>query len=325
MTDIATATASANEPASWDRRPGEVLLAGYLATALLGDGVRCETWLCWSERHLAFVAVKLPRPTEVASSGARAALRREASALAAAHHPALPHLLDAQPDALVPHLVTELIEGPTLAALVDDEGPLEPDEVVLIGIQLAVALHHLHTVAGLVHLDVTPGNIVLRDGRPVLLDLGIASPVGSASPSRPGPRHARLPVAGAAPPAAGHPGHGRVRPRCHARRAAPRDTAPEATAPQPPWRTAPDRPAGVTGRDARPPPPRRSDVSTGVGLGGRPPARRPPAGRGRRSPGARLRLVARRRPRGRGRPARRAPGPRRPLRRAVRHPATAHR
>ncbi|MFL6191946.1 MAG: protein kinase domain-containing protein [Actinomycetes bacterium] len=66
-----------------------------------------------------------------------------------------------------------------------DEGPFHPIDVLLVGMQLAAALGHLHD-RGLARLDVKPGNVVLRDGRPVLIDLGLARPVGE-----PAGRHRR--------------------------------------------------------------------------------------------------------------------------------------
>ena len=50
-------------------------------------------------------------------------------------------------------------------------------DVVLLGLQLAGALRHLHRHR-LVHLDVKPGNAVVRHGRAVLLDLGALTPDG---------------------------------------------------------------------------------------------------------------------------------------------------
>jgi len=56
-------------------------------------------------------------------------------------------------------------------------------DVLLTGMQLAAARGHLHG-RGLAHLDVKPGNVVLRGGRPVLIDLGLARPVGEAPAGR---------------------------------------------------------------------------------------------------------------------------------------------
>jgi eukaryotic-like serine/threonine-protein kinase len=164
---------------SWAWPPGHELAPGLLAWALLGDGRRCETWLAWDLGRWCPVAVKLPRPRQ----GARAVagLAQEAAVAGATAHPGIRRLLEARLDAPVPRLVFEYVEGPTLDDALAGDGPFHPVDVLLTGMQLAAALGHLHG-RGLAHLDVKPGNVVLRDGRPVLIDLGLARPVGEAPP-----------------------------------------------------------------------------------------------------------------------------------------------
>jgi serine/threonine protein kinase len=166
----------APEP-TWSWSPGDELATGLLAWALLGDGRRCETWLAWDLGRWCPVAVKLPRPGQ----GARAVsgLAAEAQVAAAVAHPGIRRLLDDRLDQPRPHLVFEYVEGPTLDDALAGEGPFHPVDVLLVGMQLAAALGHLHG-RGLAHLDLKPGNVVLRDGRPVLIDLGLARPVGEA-------------------------------------------------------------------------------------------------------------------------------------------------
>jgi serine/threonine protein kinase len=136
------------------------------------------------------VAVKAPRPG--GPTRAVAALAREARVAGPTAHPGIRRLLESRLDQPLPHLVFEYVEGPTLDDALADEGPFHPIDVLLTGLQLAAALGHLHD-RGLAHLDVKPGNVVLRDGRPVLIDLGLARPVGE-----PAGRHRR-----GSPPAAG--------------------------------------------------------------------------------------------------------------------------
>ena len=161
---------------SWSWAPGQELAPGLLAWALLGDGRRCETWLAWDLGRWCPVAVKLPRPGS-GTARAVAALAQEAQVAGATAHPGLRRLLEARLDRPLPHLAFEYVEGPTLDDALADEGPFHPVDVLLTGMQLAAALGHLHG-RGLAHLDLKPGNVVLRDGRPVLIDLGLARPVG---------------------------------------------------------------------------------------------------------------------------------------------------
>jgi serine/threonine protein kinase len=73
-----------------------------------------------------------------------------------------------------PFVVTDLVEGPTLAERIASGPPLAPGAVRRLGAHLADALAYVHS-AGIVHRDVKPANVLLGDGgRPRLADFGIA-------------------------------------------------------------------------------------------------------------------------------------------------------
>ena len=71
------------------------------------------------------------------------------------------------------YLVQELVEGPTLRELLRQQGPPGPDAAVRIVRDLADAVSAVHA-EGILHRDLKPDNVVMRDGRPVLLDFGVA-------------------------------------------------------------------------------------------------------------------------------------------------------
>jgi eukaryotic-like serine/threonine-protein kinase len=180
----ACAVVKSRVESSWACKPGQELVPGSWAWALLGDGRRCETWLAWSRLRWGPVAIKLPRPDQV-NERSRQALAREADAVLPLAHPSIQRLLEVRLDARVPHLVFEYVEGPTLASLLDDRGALPPRDVVRLGLQIGSALHYLHEL-GIGHLDLKPQNIAVRDGRAVLLDFDLAQRFGAReSESRP--------------------------------------------------------------------------------------------------------------------------------------------
>lgn len=72
-----------------------------------------------------------------------------------------------------PYLVMELCRD-SLRDRVVRSGPLPPAEVAEIGHLLAATLAELHG-KGLAHLDVTPGNVLFQDGRPLLSDFGLCA------------------------------------------------------------------------------------------------------------------------------------------------------
>lgn len=153
---------------------------GYALLGVLGAGA---TATVWRARRLADglpVAVKVTAPRD----GRMAEALQEAGLLARVRHPHVVHLYDVLPLAAgegeppAVALVTQLAAGGSLAQVLARRGLLSPGELVTVLAPVAGALADLHQL-GVVHGDVSTGNIVFReDGMPLLADLGTARIVG---------------------------------------------------------------------------------------------------------------------------------------------------
>jgi serine/threonine protein kinase len=75
----------------------------------------------------------------------------------------------------------DFVDGRSLREVLEDDGPLAPDEAAAVARQIALALDHAHA-AKILHRDVKPGNVILRaDGTAVLVDFGNAEALGEAA------------------------------------------------------------------------------------------------------------------------------------------------
>ncbi|WP_347403528.1 protein kinase [Micromonospora sp. WMMD967] len=125
------------------------------------------------------VAVKVLLPSLVADQEFTARFRAEARMLAALRHPGVVPVHDVGQAVLadgsqVDYLVMEYVEGEPLSARVRAAGRLDAATAMSVLAQAADALHTAH-LAGIVHRDVKPGNLLVKaDGTVVLVDFGIA-------------------------------------------------------------------------------------------------------------------------------------------------------
>ncbi|MFO0585250.1 MAG: bifunctional serine/threonine-protein kinase/universal stress protein [Anaeromyxobacter sp.] len=97
----------------------------------------------------------------------------EAMVMAALQGPAVPRFVAAGDVAVLPYIVMEHVDARPLQEWAD-RAPLPADEVARLGAALATAVHLLHQQEA-IHLDLKPGNVLVRPGgEAVLVDFGLA-------------------------------------------------------------------------------------------------------------------------------------------------------
>jgi hypothetical protein len=131
------------------------------------------------------VAVKAVHPHIVGDEQGRARLAREVTAMRRVVGPRVAEVLDADVDAETPYIVTRYVSGLPLDRLTEIDGPLTGADLWRLAHGLAEALATMHA-AGVIHRDLKPGNVLIADGAPVVIDFGLAQVVDDARITRTG-------------------------------------------------------------------------------------------------------------------------------------------
>jgi class 3 adenylate cyclase len=148
----------------------------------LGHGGMATVHLARDVRHDRRVAIKVLRPELAAVLGVDRFLQ-EIRVAAQLTHPHIVALYDSGEAGGVLYYVMPNLEGESLRAHIERDGPMAVDRVVEIARSVGGALDYAHR-KGVVHRDIKPENILMHEGQPMVLDFGIALAVTHARGSR---------------------------------------------------------------------------------------------------------------------------------------------
>jgi len=158
-------------------------LAGrYRIERHLGEGGMATVYLAEDLRHDRKVALKLLKPELAAVLGAERFVQ-EIKTTAALSHPHILPLFDSGTADGFLFYVMPYIQGETIREKLNRETQFGVDEAVRITREVADALDYAHR-NGVIHRDIKPENILLHDGRPMVMDFGIAIAVSAAAGGR---------------------------------------------------------------------------------------------------------------------------------------------
>ena len=157
-------------------------LGRYPVRGVIGRGGMGVVLRAYDEELNRPLAIKLLAPHLASTGAARKRFLREAQAAAAVVHPGVVPIYSVMAEARVPYLVMPYIGGGNLQQRIDRDGPLELDDLLRIGLQIAEGLAAAHR-QGLVHRDIKPANVLIEEGghRVLISDFGLARALDDAS------------------------------------------------------------------------------------------------------------------------------------------------
>ncbi len=166
--------ADAEDNARWEKRLRRALGDDYELLSLLGTGGFGRVYRVRDLQLERMVALKVLQPLLSRDPEVVERFRREAQLAAGLSHPNIVNIYDIAGRSGLLWYTMELINGPSLAQLVEREGPLPLDRVLRLLREALSALAHAHG-SGLVHRDIKPENMLIdQTGSLQITDFGLA-------------------------------------------------------------------------------------------------------------------------------------------------------
>jgi hypothetical protein len=161
-------------------------VGGYPLRARIGAGGMGRVYLSFTPGGRP-VAVKLIRAELASDPEFRERFAREVSIAQQVNGIHIAQLIDSGTDRGVPWLAGAYVAGPSLAQVVSACGPLPPATLLALAGRIAESLAAIHAT-GMVHRDLKPGNILLDESGPKVIDFGIVRAAAPTATGRSGHR-----------------------------------------------------------------------------------------------------------------------------------------
>ncbi|CAN5814906.1 hypothetical protein BH23GEM6_BH23GEM6_08040 [soil metagenome] len=160
-------------------RAGELTVIGHLARGRL-----TELYQVWSNEHWCALTGKLVAPEHLVDGTVPAGFRREERVLKKLRHPNVVRYYGSGVAADRPFILLEYFAGPTLFEMLESlpKRRLHVPDAIRAAMHVGAAVHYLHR-QGYLYRDLKPGNVLLREGIPILVDFDVARKIDDRRPA----------------------------------------------------------------------------------------------------------------------------------------------
>ena len=158
---------------------GDLTIIGHLAR-----GRVAELYQVWSTEHWCALTGKVVAPDAVADGAGPASLRRESAVLRKLTHPNIVHYYGSGRDGDREYLLLEYFSGPSLFDVLESlpRRRLHVPDAIRALMHIGAAVHYLHR-QGYLYRDLKPGNVLLREGIPILVDFDVVRKIDHKRPA----------------------------------------------------------------------------------------------------------------------------------------------